>query len=62
MDTHGPLLFTELKFEKANFERDNNSKRKRPILSASRDGYCATPPMAREIRVERITKLKDSLT
>ena len=61
MDTHGPLLFTELKFEKANFERDN-SKRKRPILSASRDGYCATPPMAREISVERITKLKDNLT
>ena len=61
MDTHGPLLFTELKFEKANFERDNNSKRKIPILSASRDGYCATPPMAREITVERITNLKDSL-
>ena len=40
----GPIPFTRLKFEKANYDRDNNNKRKRPILSASRDGYCATPP------------------
>ena len=52
-----------MKFEKANYDRDNiyNNKRKRPILSASRDGYCATPPMAREISLERVKKLKDGL-
>ena len=51
-----------MKFEKSNFDRDNNNKRKKPILSASRDGYCATPPIAREISIERIKKLKDDLS
>ena len=60
-DAQGPIPFTQLKFEKANYDRDNKNKRKRPILSASRDGYCATPPMAREISPERVKKLKDGL-
>jgi hypothetical protein len=50
-----------LKFEKANFERDNNCKRKRPILS-HQEIVTVLPHMAREISVERITKLEDSLS
>ena len=39
-----------------------NSKRKRPIVCASRDDYCATPPMARKIDEEKIKKLRESLS
>ena len=54
-----PSLFTDLQFEKADCE--NDSERKRPILSASRGDYCATPPTARAFSPERLKKLKADL-
>ena len=51
-DAQGPIPFTQLKFEKANYDRDNKNKRKRPILSASRDGYCATPPSQEKLTLK----------
>ena len=55
------LLFTDLTFEKSNYESDTTKKRKRPIVSASRD-YCATPCAEREITVERIQELRKGLS
>jgi hypothetical protein len=55
------LLFTDLTFEKSNYESDTTKKRKRPIVSASRD-YCATPCTEREITVERIQELRKGLS
>ena len=36
------ILFSNLTFEKANFEKDKNKSRKRPIVAGKRN-YCSTP-------------------
>ena len=35
--------FTELEFEKADYRKDSSKKRKSPVVTGSREGYCATP-------------------
>lgn len=52
--------FSELCFEKADFEKDRAGSRKRPLVRGLRD-YCATPKFAKMVQKEDIERLKDGL-
>ena len=43
------VKFEELTFEKADYTRDKENKRKRPLVQGKRDNYCATPPYAKKV-------------
>ena len=54
------ILFSELTFEKADFNKDKNNSRKRPLVTGNRT-FCATPLSAFEIPSEKIKKLSEDL-
>lgn len=42
------VKFEELTFEKADYARDKEDKRKRPLVQGKRENYCSTPPYAKK--------------
>ena len=55
------VKFTELEFERADYNRDQSKKRKRPVVTGSREGYCATPLFARNASSDDIEQLSAAL-
>ena len=53
------IRFDELEFEKANFQKDRQNGRKRPLVKGRRDGFCATPDFAK-ISAENIRSMADA--
>ena len=43
------VKFEELTFEKADYARDKENKRKRPLVQGKRENYCSTPPYAKKV-------------
>ena len=43
------VKFKELTFEKADYARDKENKRKRPLVQGKRENYCSTPPYAKKV-------------
>ena len=43
------VKFEELTFEKADYARDKENKRKRPLVQGNRENYCSTPPYAKKV-------------
>ncbi len=60
MTSNAAVRFTCLEFEKTDFERDKSKKRKRPVVTGNRDGYCATPIFSRQVTREEIKNLSDA--
>ncbi len=54
------VKFDALEFEKASYQKDKTKKRKRLLVMESREGYCATPPFARNVAVEAIRKMSEA--
>ena len=48
-----PILFSELTFEKADFNKDKNNSRKRPIVTGSRK-FGAAPLSAYDVSINKI--------
>ena len=55
------VKFSDLEFEKADFEKDKNKKRKRPFVTGNREGFCATPSYARKVKSEEIELFASAL-
>ncbi len=55
------VKFTELEFERADDDRGKSKKRKRPVVTGSREGYCTTPLFARGTVSNDIAKLATAL-
>ena len=43
------VKFEELTSEKADYARDKENKRKRPLVQGKRENYCSTPPYAKKV-------------
>ena len=43
------VKFEALIFEKADYARDKENKRKRPLVQGKRENYCSTPPYAKKV-------------
>ena len=55
------VKFSDLEFEKADFEKDKNKKRKRPFVTGNREGFCATQSYARKVKSEEIELFASAL-
>ena len=53
--------FEDLIFEYAEYLRDAQNKRKRPMVTRRRQNYCATPPFVKKVHKEKIGELYSSL-
>ena len=50
------VKFFDLEFQKADFEKDRSNKRRKSMVTRNREGFCATPPYARQVKSSEIGK------
>ena len=55
------VKFSDLEFQKANFEKDRGNKRRKSMVTGNREGFCATPPYARQLKSSEIEKFANAL-
>ena len=55
------VKFSDLEFLKANFEKDRGNKRRKSMVTGNREGFCATPPYARQLKSSEIEKFANAL-
>ena len=60
-ETTKAVKFEDLIFEYAEYLRDAQNKRKRPMVTGRRQNYCTTPPFAKKVQKEEIGQLYSSL-
>ena len=59
-ESTGAVLFEELLFEHASYERDRTG-RKRPLVRGKREDYKAAPSFAEKVKKEDLQRLRDGL-
>ena len=55
------VKFSDLEFQKADFEKDRSKKRRKLMVTGNREGFCATSPYARQVKSSELEKFANTL-